>query len=1603
MAKLQSISHVGCLMTKTRVFLLFALILFFTWNLPMVGTQDSIGSMPPDSPNDTSLQEPLESQTNLVPKKQGYNDFSIADLGSSSGVIDPLFVEQAGYIQSENLSARTDTGVNTSYSLSIDEANDWIGSVAEVDVWDLKKLYVVNGTFDEGIPGSNENPGAGPGTKYPYGWSAISYSTDSDQTQFAEYSNQGQTFVSVENQGEDRTGANYRHYAGTYVAWYQQIVNRPYTTAFVFNLEYLYYRGPIDKPGGNAVTGDIVMFVQVGATVVWSESLLDVSSRGTWYSTGDIFVSIPTIGSTFNFYLGIYVTEQMTLNAGYDYDNDGAADGIANTASISIQFDKISLTGQTIPDFDLVDLKFVADGTSVPITGSSGVGNASVTNPSLWTSGPVPISITSNDTVSFKYQTRLLSHRFRNSSYTTDVASDGVQFSISPNLSPHLELFTYIGTVDPYEEFVVNIIFPSDWENTTVLDPFQNDVTLQCSVEQSRLTIPTSLVSRLGWWQVSFDAPNYVSTLDTQVYSASIGDWVNETQFRTGNRTRVSATIGTPTAVPLLHDGVQVSWIRPNGSIWSNLTVSDGVSGQIYSAGRTFGSTNTSAGQWQVAIFWTNGTEIAYGATSFSLIHRSELTMVKAYLDATVGDLISNFVIYSDADNGEYILDDIAVITANWTSSTVVFTPELFRNWYEADFDTALIGGGIFLVNVDASRDYYDDASTSFTVTAQYVTSLEILNIGELPIERGLEESFPVHFRYERSGGSGIAGASVDVSYKSTFLGLERGSLQDYENGTYTIYLRANTSDTYSVTISVSKPYHEKSEDSFALIIGEIGTEINRLNGTSDAIKFGETYRLVFQYRNSTGFGLAGATPEIVSITPALGLLNSSFGELSGGFYDVLLIPENADVFTIVIKISLSNHETQFTTFTLTVSEIPSALSTQQSVFSVAFDQTCVVKLRLVDDELNGLPNAIIDIVNLPSGLNYTTFTDWLNGTYTIILTPLDVGSYDLLFRSYLSNYQNATEAISLLVTVIPTELTFDDNLILDYSQSYELLVFFNRIDLSLPISDVNITITGYPPEFMTYYITPKSGYYIITITGLRIDRYLLTVIASKTGYRYAEKFLTLGVIEIDTSIEGFNPAGSLTFKRPFFLNFSYLIDSNQTSIAGASLSFFGEASDWIILSGYSDGVYILELTPLGVGSHEITLIFSRYGFESRTFRLTFSVNRAPLEVVFVSGLSGIEESDIPIVILLLESSTGVPVSGAFVRYLLFDSSGNTGEFVTMVESDQELGRYSAIIRMPPTGDVYSVRIYVELDNYELVDDGVAQVTPTTNFTLLIVRTVRDNLLLFFGLGVAVVGLVTWQISKRRRVQENIRALAVKRLFDDAKNILGVIVLHKQSGLPLYSKILRGGVDESIVAAFITAIRSFRMEFDIENGKDEDKIVPISDIIRVVATKNLVCAFITLGSPSRQQRQKMIIFAQKVGMIFDHLYESTPMEVTDESTRSALDNLFDEILDGALNRNYTFAAGEKLPRSTDCIATGVSKLPGRVFRLETLATAIAGCGIEEGRAYQMIKDAIEQKILIVAAKDEVTPEEQFVAEVEALLTSKYSEEPEEDSDSSSDI
>ncbi|MHA2140655.1 MAG: hypothetical protein ACXADF_15130 [Candidatus Thorarchaeota archaeon] len=1488
------------------------------------------------------------------------------------GIFDPASIEQVGYVTSGTQSARTEVDPSVTYDLPLDDTHGWVASQAEVDIWNLERLYAVNGSFDDGIAGVNLNPN-GTVDYYPYGWTANSTDTDewSDDVQAAGYEPSQSGYIIVQNEGGKEGQRDFGHSGGSRILWKQPIQNAPYTEDFILSFWFYYQNGPIYKNPGVAepITGNCSVGVFIDGALVWNMSLLTLEQRGLWTNSGEIPLSVAGASSSFDFEIGLVIDETLILDKFMDYDNDTIDDGLINAAYITVFLDDLSFRKATPPTPAEVKLEFKQDTSTVAMTGSAGNGNASITN-EYWTTDPVSVIISANTSVSFEYETRLLSHRFTDSTRSTDPSEVGAKYQIQSGEQSAITFLTYVGFLGGYEDTLIRMRFPSDWENATVLDPFLTDMTGLCSISPGLIVIPESILAQLGWWTVELQGYNYAQSMTTEKYS--MGSWASESIFRSNDRTRLSLQLEAHGHQPDPVSNVNVSWLLPDQSEWYSETSLTGSNGLVESTSLTLGPINTTAGIWDVIAVWQNNTQVGFAEAQFEVHHSASLTPADPSIDTETGVVQTVFLNYLDAENGGFLMDPAASMTANWSLSTITFQPNEGRNQWEADFDTSLLPPGFYLVVVNVTQTYFDDASCTFTVSSN--TTGNTLSLGETTKDLDLHQTYPLNMRFEDRYGSGIEGASFTFEIVSgTAGGITWGGVTGGSGGDYSVDLYSVYSDAYEISITAWKDHYKADQATLFLFVGELASEIILLNNSVQIIEFGEDFELFLEYVNGTSYGLDGA--DVVVLNPPSGLTISPTQNLTNGLYSITFTPTLSDTFTILISASISNHETQLTSFTLTVTPISSTLDLNYTSSIISFDQKCIIHFNLTSSLFGPLAGGMIVPANPPLGISLTDYEDLGGGIYRINATPTSTGFFSLSFVASALNHVNSTNAFTLQVVEASTQLRVSDGVGFgnaEFMSTYDLLLYFERTDTPSNVSGAIFDISFATAQTLPWSVTPSGTGYLLSIQADEVGRWDMTIAASKENHIDAAIRFVLYVNEIDTEFIGTGPLDALYYGRSYSFTYEYRILSSQIGIDEADNSISGAGSNWATLIPLGSGEYNITVVPEDVGSFSVVIEIWKSGFQRQNITFSFLVSSIPITVQL--DTPSWTDGQPLVLSVTLTDDLGQPVINATVAYELNEglSQFDYGE----MHDDDDDGVYLATISGFPNMDLtYNAYIAVSMEYHETTQSSYQSTVILIESTEgLILRIWRDYGIPAVG-AFAVLGIVgsSYRIRSKRREAYMAKALAVKRRFDDANNLIGIIILHKTSGLPVYSNILKGGFEEGMISAFITAITHFRSEFDRDDYDLAFEVLPISDIIRAVPTRNLVCAFITVSSASMQQEARMVEFARGVSKLMDDDSAERPTEVNNIAITDLLERFFDEVMEGFLLRYYKRGRAGSFPKRYRCLEDALNFTEAADCSRPTYLAIVMTerCKITEAEASLLVLEAIEAELVVPCSKHEV--------------------------------
>ncbi|MHA1907095.1 MAG: hypothetical protein ACW98Y_07360, partial [Candidatus Thorarchaeota archaeon] len=494
---------------------------------------------------------------------------------------------------------------SSSFSEDVHRYSDsWVAEQIEINVRSINKLSVLNGTFDTGVPGTNED-WSGDGIYYPSGWLAQRQVADFRGRQRASYLADDGKYVVLENEGY-LSGTTYAHYNDTRIYWYQSIDNSAGTENFTFSLNYLYQNGPLGTNFENNF--DFRFEVRDGSAVLWNWTidLVNITQRQQWYSIGPLSAYIPSAPTTFEARLVLEVNAPSGSVSIPDTDSDLDGDA-TNGLLVSVHIDDVSFKGEQSLNSGSVDLMVSTSGMGfVSFKEGSGISTVLINN-SYWRYASIPITFSANTSISFEYSTLVSKMvRFYNSTYSTNLDSLGVSYEVLLDKSPNITLYTYVQSYPEAENLGFRVHHPSDWTNGSIEDPFGTDLTNQTLFDETMIEVPSGVVNSVGWWVLRLNSPNYGQSIFTQKFNDTSSSWEIDSLFRSGDRIRSPISIGTVDNTPVSVSDLEIKWCVPTGGSWSSEVISNGTGHLVTSTSLTFGPSNSSIGVWTVSAFWKN-------------------------------------------------------------------------------------------------------------------------------------------------------------------------------------------------------------------------------------------------------------------------------------------------------------------------------------------------------------------------------------------------------------------------------------------------------------------------------------------------------------------------------------------------------------------------------------------------------------------------------------------------------------------------------------------------------------------------------------------------------------------------------------------------------------------------------------------------------------------------------------------------------------------------------------------------------------------------------------------------------------------------------------
>ncbi|MBY8988276.1 MAG: hypothetical protein KGD61_07470 [Candidatus Lokiarchaeota archaeon] len=508
----------------------------------------------------------------------------------------------------------------------------------------------------------------------------------------------------------------------------------------------------------------------------------DGSGRRIWKNTGEIHLALWS--NTSNLFEDIQYNQEFNISVGVMSGGTITYSGFNERFQQIFWFDNLSLVLTTLANSSQSDINLTLNGD--PLDEGDQWGKSELNITGSWGSNPVVLTVnTSSPSLSFELDTVLYGYH-ETTSLVDRTTLEGVSYEILENGSVYWYFSHNFFKTVPYSEFEFIIEKPLNWEFLYALDQYLIPYPFEYgNIGDSILKVNKSNDLLNGWWTFKATSPNYLDIVNTKMFKQ--GEWTH-TSFDTGESTRIKTQVNFSSEIPnnIQSTEVNLTIFDPDGNQWYSEVNSPLSNGTVFFSEINFSALNTTGGQFDYSLFWSNGTALGGVKSNFVVNHQSQIKLLKPddakidlRTDGFVGDIIPVRIILTDPENNLSISD--AVVSYNWTGGSTLNFTEAAIGVYETIFDTAdLSSRGLYKILISSSKLGFVESNITLEINLGEETNLQRLE-SEYNIE--LHANSTIKFKFTDFSGDGIDGATVNISINDP----SNYSIDNLGNGTYDI------------------------------------------------------------------------------------------------------------------------------------------------------------------------------------------------------------------------------------------------------------------------------------------------------------------------------------------------------------------------------------------------------------------------------------------------------------------------------------------------------------------------------------------------------------------------------------------------------------------------------------------------------------------------------------------------------------------------------------------------------------------------------------------------------------------------------------------------
>jgi hypothetical protein len=1028
----------------------------------------------------------------------------------------------------------------------------------------------------------------------------------------------------------------------------------------------------------------------------------------------------------------------------------------------------------------------------------------------------------------------VISHAIKK--YNSTVSNKlGSIYSLGENISWHVEFSLIIHNNYYCWVFIEK---PSDWEFIHAIDSFQADKIEFClgkDLGSKVMKIPLDHISE-GLWKLEAYSQNYIT-------NGTIGVW-NDTAFESTTTLTIDdlfmVDVTLNDSISLPNTQINCTIFYPNASIfWQT-------SEEPTSYNEKFGNftvgKNMTVGNYLVRIEWVNNIssieidKVGYMILNFIVWHSTNLTAINSYIEKIAGDPCLIKVNYTDYDLDTYIA--FAEVTYKSTFGQSVTMIYIGSGVYFLDLDTSSLGLGDYYFSFNASKIYYENLTANDLIHLKIIAQPLAIKVPGSAVD-AMGNNYAI-CNVNVSGalsGTPIYPANVSTEWTKWY------NVTDNNDGSYSLNFSTNgiptqgILQTFTINVFANKTDYGSTSNFITLIVHPIPTAIS-VNKSLHNVYINEVFYVKINYTiEASGTFISGANCTIIWLS------NYLIIPVADGYivrFDTIGL--SIDVHAALITMKHVGFETEYISVTAIVGEqdvnltviINAVEITENSLIELYFKESINISVRVW---------AIGDLEYLSGDI-----LTWISDNYQVSLTESPPTYFNSSIIMDAANFTNGINYINIRFQQENyTTKLFSFQLFLN-EQEVNLTVYINAAEIS-----ENTLIDLYFQE--KFNISARA---FALAEKIYLSGGLITIISDPYEENLTESPNTYFNLSIIMDGAYFNPGinyvyllfqqgnySTKTFSFQLFIrtqsvNLTLLIDAEQVQENYLVETYFNNKislssrayaeGELIYLANctitFINNIYEKNLTKtvnywyntsieistsdFNLGNNYVYVRFTRTNYSAVTFSFQILVKQISIDVDFVDIEDSIEAfagETIKIEIKLTEELSGKPIEDADISY---DWEFGVGEFEEKGDGVYEVeleipenieGNYDFELIISKSGSVYR-------SSEEDLTISVKERELPEYWIWIIIAA------LSIGVGLlAAISLRAYVFLPRARKKES-ELLAKTQNFKDMGSIQAIVLIHRNSGLPLYYKTYSflKHADAHLFSGFVQAITTIGKE-----------------------------------------------------------------------------------------------------------------------------------------------------------------------------------------------